>query len=326
MRIILSIIFIQCLFTLGYAQPSLDSTDFIVDFNEKIIVKNSINYKTIVSGANVVWDFSDLDTSAYKIDTIQYIPIDSVCNASLLPGGEYYELFTYSNTYMIFNGKITAYSNMSSFLTIEGDGLCSSFLTFYNHKKIIMTFPFTFNSSINNSYSGETFYVPYPYNMIDGNVNVVADGYGTLILPNMTFNNVLKTSVIDIHHNPNLPNDTDNYSIWYGAGIPYPILKIYKDDYARYIDGFNTFVEQEHYSNKIFVYPNPATYSVEIDMGERIEELNYKLLDVLGKVVSTERITNANKFSIDISSLETGIYFLRIKNKDKLIVKKIIKN
>ena len=326
MRIILSLLLIQCLFTLGYAQPSLDSTDFVVDFNEKIIVKISKNYHTIVSGANVVWDFSDLDTSAYKTDTIQFIPIDSVCNASLLPGGEYYGLFTYSNTYMKLGNTITAYSNMSSALTIEGDELCSSFLTFYNHTKMVMTFPFTFNSSINNSYSGETLNVPYPYNIIDGNVNVIADGYGTLILPSMTFNNVLKVSVTDIHHNPNLPKDTIHYSIWYGAGIPYTILKIYNNDYARYIDGFNTYVDREQYSNSISVYPNPASYTVEIDMGERADDLSYKLIDVLGKVVSTERIINTNKFSIDISSLETGIYFLRMNYKEKLIIKKIIKN
>ncbi|RFN59322.1 T9SS type A sorting domain-containing protein [Marixanthomonas ophiurae] len=87
---------------------------------------------------------------------------------------------------------------------------------------------------------------------------------------------------------------------------------IYSEDCTLDIDDFN--------SDKLTVYPNPANNLIQIDSAMPIKCI--KLYNSIGGLV-IEKETNVD--TIDISNLQSGIYFLQINNFDNRISKKIVK-
>lgn len=70
------------------------------------------------------------------------------------------------------------------------------------------------------------------------------------------------------------------------------------------------------------IYPNPAADYIEIQVNQT-EFMSYELIDISGKMVMVGEVLN----KLDISNLETGIYFMKIINlkTNQCITQKIIK-
>lgn len=82
--------------------------------------------------------------------------------------------------------------------------------------------------------------------------------------------------------------------------------------------GVNTFNE-----NNITMYPNPAKNQVTISLENTNEVIaTVSVVDMLGKqVIRLSKVNEVSK-SIDLSSLNSGIYFLEIETQNKLVVKR----
>jgi hypothetical protein len=72
--------------------------------------------------------------------------------------------------------------------------------------------------------------------------------------------------------------------------------------------------------NHLIVMPNPAKDYVELKSNRKI--ITFKVIDVLGKVVLIGPFSN----QIDISSLESGLYFITVENNSYQKIIKFIKN
>lgn len=75
-------------------------------------------------------------------------------------------------------------------------------------------------------------------------------------------------------------------------------------------------------STNFHIFPNPFSKELNIETSEPI--LNYKLMDVLGKILFEGNADNKT-FNLKTENLLPGIYFLRVETKDGLITKKIVK-
>jgi len=74
-------------------------------------------------------------------------------------------------------------------------------------------------------------------------------------------------------------------------------------------------------NNWIDIFPNPTSGLIEFKVNNQIDELY--ILNIIGETVfQTKNVTN----SIDISTLNSGVYFLKIRIKNKCLLKKIILN
>ncbi|MGC4039799.1 MAG: T9SS type A sorting domain-containing protein [Flavobacterium sp.] len=75
--------------------------------------------------------------------------------------------------------------------------------------------------------------------------------------------------------------------------------------------------------SNIKIYPNPTTAVWNLSHTESIDSID--LFDVTGKTIG-QFTPNAAQFQIDASSLDNGIYFVKIKSGLDFLVQKIIKN
>lgn len=111
---------------------------------------------------------------------------------------------------------------------------------------------------------------------------------------------------------------SDNYIAFkYNAATTFDYL--YIDNFTYQINP-TLSVDSLDFDNSVSLYPNPVQNILNIK-GENIESVN--VYSINGKKVLT---TSVNVKTIDVSILETGMYFVNIKdNKGNVIVKKIIK-
>ena len=70
--------------------------------------------------------------------------------------------------------------------------------------------------------------------------------------------------------------------------------------------------------NSIVVYPNPTNNILNIATNV---DITYSVFDILGKAI----IKNSSKKQIDLTMVETGVYFLTINYEDQIFNKRIIK-
>ena len=73
-------------------------------------------------------------------------------------------------------------------------------------------------------------------------------------------------------------------------------------------------------NKSITLFPNPATNTITINTSQEITSLT--VVDQLGKVV----LTKNESATLDVSELQSGIYFIRIETEKGSVIKKFIKN
>jgi len=113
-------------------------------------------------------------------------------------------------------------------------------------------------------------------------------------------------------------SNTDFYS--YGKVEIYDLMNNYISQFSTDITPgkivfdvrFNTGIEESQ--NDLVIYPNPANDMLNIN---GIGEGNYSILNVLGEVIYSQVISQ-DKITIDISSLQSGKYFVQVKRNGEL--------
>lgn len=92
---------------------------------------------------------------------------------------------------------------------------------------------------------------------------------------------------------------------------------------ANSSNGFVLNTRDYDLDSSVFVYPNPAENTLNYDFKNTISLTSLELFDITGKVISTN--VNYNTNSIDISNLQSGVYFVKFTSDNKSVIKKFIK-
>jgi hypothetical protein len=82
----------------------------------------------------------------------------------------------------------------------------------------------------------------------------------------------------------------------------------------------------EHDDETISVSPNPATDNLTISSSNPIHLKHAEIFSLDGKRVKyyQPQIGKLNFFELDVSGMETGLYFLRLQTEDGLVTKKVV--
>lgn len=77
--------------------------------------------------------------------------------------------------------------------------------------------------------------------------------------------------------------------------------------------------------SEIMIYPNPATDQINIELEQSSGAVDLQINDLNGRKVLMQKIDDySSSYQLDISHLDTGVYFVEIKTKGKKAVKKLI--
>ena len=172
------------------------------------------------SGANVTWDFSNLTTSDVRPVIIQEADNTDFPEADVF----YNQLGTYSyfgttNSAFVYWGIVTDQTTI-----IYSDG------------EEQVRYPLTYGDSYTDDFAGEyeSFGITFDR---EGTLDVEADGYGTLITPDATYNNALRIQIVrnttDYQNGSQTGSTTDTIYYWYAGDINFPVMTYFRN----YSDG-----------------------------------------------------------------------------------------
>jgi hypothetical protein len=87
-------------------------------------------------------------------------------------------------------------------------------------------------------------------------------------------------------------------------------------------------IEQVQSIGQFSIYPNPTTGHLNIDLGKRAKNISLEIVTVTGQVIFANQTKEAELMNIDISHLDSGIYFVRIQTeaKEQALIKLIKTN
>jgi hypothetical protein len=166
-----------------------------------------------------------------------------------------------------------------------------------------------------------------------GTCTVTADGYGTLILPNGTYNNVLRLRIVESQQDTIIQfgttvNVTTTIHIWFDAAHTSALMKIDSTQASTFSQVEVSFLTSEitgikenlRVINPLHIFPNPATDKILITTGEKGE---ISLLNSLGQIVKTTPAIRGIS-EVPTADLEKGIYIVVYRSSIGISTSKIL--
>ncbi|NUM32755.1 MAG: T9SS type A sorting domain-containing protein [Bacteroidetes bacterium] len=287
----------------AFAQPVIKNGDNIPAPGLSVHVQFATTTVVGNPGTNQTWDFSSLSfTSMGTVDVIAPAasPIGSSfpsCNYALSLAGQ--------NSYSFFQASSDKIEVLA--WTISSPGYGNDYSP---NPRTILKFPFNYLDSENDTWQ-----------KVGGSVNnvtVTYDGYGTLVTPTITYNNVVRVK--------------EDYG---GGGIDYqwyilnPLMAV-----AIFDHNFNRLyhfgatqttgiADQNNLQMQAGIYPNPAADFVtvtNIPNGSTI-----KITDITGKTVYSSVITNEQTI-ISTTEFVNGVYFIQVESNGSFANRKLVVN
>ncbi|NDC42735.1 MAG: hypothetical protein EBZ77_14505, partial [Chitinophagia bacterium] len=238
--------------------------------------------RTGATGASVTWNFAGLSATG-SIDTFGLVPCSATPYCGMFPGSSLASPSGGGSDFTYFKSTSTTFEAMGNVSTMD--------TTVFSDPEVQTYFPMTYNSGYYDT--SLVIGTGYQYRFHD---SFRCDGWGTLVLPTGTYNNVLRirqttTMLIDIF-GFTTSSSWDTYT-WYRSGFHFPLLSVSCDTTGptqapanvAYYTNFTTAVpDASPRQTAMRIYPNPAsqTLTIEAATGAR-----YDIINNIGSVVAT---------------------------------------
>ncbi len=343
----LSILFVlSCVSNLMLAQITITTADMpLVNDTFRLSETNNIQgLDPVLTGTNYSWDFSTLISTTQRVDTFFSVGSTPLTyqfffnNFFLYPNHKAsYALrgqdvgipqVSISEVFNYIKNSSSAYDNVGFGSNING--IPSSTQNIPVDREY--NFPMNYGAS-NSSYSEFAISVPtfgHYGQTLDRNDTI--DGWGSLILPNGTYDvlrvksilNKVDTTYLDLLGlGTTIPRPEEIEYKWLADGKGLPLLKVitsggvviqieYQDDPLVV-----TSIVENNKIGDVTIFPNPTKNHLVIDFEANASgNLRVNLKDILGKevvVLYTNQISSGkNKVLVDLTrhSIKQGIYFI----------------
>jgi len=271
------------------------------------------------TGENYTWDFSDLTESEEQF-------FEFVTPASTLWSDDYPN----SNICGIsWDDSYTYYNISPEALTTEGNKIIiapgDTASIIYDDPEQIVPVPYSMGSTFSDNFSGSGSFGGFEVT-ISGTTEFEADGYGTLILPNATYQNVVRYRIERVQSNEitGFPptEQTKTQWAWVSADYRFWLLLIEETD-----DGFSTSfqvwfdkepipatstgIREANHDGSIRIFPNPVSRDGRIHIMDKATGITtLYLFDTNGKLLISRKI--ATPASVSLNGLKPGIYQLKL--------------
>jgi hypothetical protein len=298
------------------------------------------NVKPGSSGANQIWDFSDL---VDQEDLVSHMLIASDQDDA--------NNFPASNVVIEEFGNNFFFEVEDNIVKQYGLQTKSNSIIKYDEPFVKMVFPFSYGDTYQGPFSGQIINGTYT-NSVTGNYNLEADAYGTIILPgDITVKDVIRLKTTRTMSYGNCGASTSITYRWYCDNVRYPLLTIIthvsgkqekttRTAYYADLDEIKDKNEQPKEGGSFVkgqkinlnVYPNP--FSKEANLKYKLKKqanVVIKLYNNKGKEVLTvvdqkqEKGQYTEVITEKSSDLPAGLYTLKAVVDNEVITKQIIK-
>lgn len=86
-----------------------------------------------------------------------------------------------------------------------------------------------------------------------------------------------------------------------------------------------TLGDNQFTNTDIKIYPNPTKDNVTIEGLKDITNASYSIFDISGKMVKNNSMFFNNEATLNLSSYDSGVYFVHLKTDSKKLVYKVVK-
>lgn len=331
--------FILCTLVLitlqGLSQPTLNISDFYGSEGENFDYNYGLYLNPGSPGENVVWDFSVMNPGSPYV--LQIADVSNTPYATDYPNASYAIFDQIDNGHKYFT---LVNDNNDQRLLLSGDAGAGGNVI-YTDPQQWFSFPFTYNDEFNDTYEGSYFWSGTNYIVErNGSLTVKADGYGSLIMPYGTINNVLRVKYTSEYEDYNdFVQTTTTISLttykWYKQGNKIPLLEINTglingtqyNPYTRYMSEESVqSTDILDSKNKVLsVYPNPSNgiFEVKLSNVSQVIKASVNVLNVAGNVIEDHMLTDFSH-TLDLSDYPKGMYFVQLESEDFIETQKII--
>jgi hypothetical protein len=73
------------------------------------------------------------------------------------------------------------------------------------------------------------------------------------------------------------------------------------------------------FENGIRVYPNPATEQITIEFENQVKSIDITIINIFGQTIIHQQMSGNSKYNLNISNLESGMYFYSIISNGKVL-------
>ena len=158
---------------------------------------------------------------------------------------------------------------------------------------------------------------------INGYCSKYRQGYGTAFdLDNVSLDTIKYVRIVDIVGDGTY-FDSNNHPIYDpfpttgSAGVDLDAVGVINA--GTKLVSINSIVTE----NNILVYPNPAKHHINIKVNSQVSISNACIVDVSGRMVKQIHNINSDN-TIDVSLLQTGVYFIKLQSANNTIIKRLI--
>lgn len=301
-----------------------------------------------ITGNNVTWDYSSYTGSSTANALVEVVDPSGTQN-----GAD----FTSSSLAIAMNGEYTGY------YSVDANGMTTQGIVFEEFPVTggevlanftsddfdVFVYPMDLGSTIEQT--GDVFPASvYAFStmataQVDMELSREIDGKGTLILAENTYNDVLRYKIrdtlkfmvtqfgtlpVDVYHTQyeyydftvsNLP--VFIYSEINLVTVPGPALTNAKKKFIYSYEKPGNVNISTNELEKTRLYPNPATAELNITLPSSVTQANMVMTDALGREIMRKEL-NQIYSSIDVSSLNSGTYFVRMESNENRVVKSIV--
>ncbi len=285
------------------------------------------------SGENITWDFSTLSSPTLISSTL--------VDPSSLSGGSNFPNANIGVKDDVLNNESYYYTspNAQGFYGAISNGSQGTTYVTYTDPQDWVQYPMTYQDQFSDTFAG-TVETSAVFDR-SGTAEVVADGYGTLITPAGTYNNVirLKTTMDygdSFNGTPFITYEETRY-LWYDAGRGFPLMTLSMLNGGGASINSLSYLEISPLATSsplaqtlgLSVSPNPASdwINIEYELTDQLA-VNASIRNLMGQEVlniSNEvQHAGAHQLGIDLSGLSNGTYFLHLVIDKKVASHKVL--
>jgi hypothetical protein len=123
---------------------------------------------------------------------------------------------------------------------------------------------------------------------------------------------------------------TYDLSAYNGQAVYIAIRCVSADQFGFMVDDFsvttNALGVNESLANKFSTYPNPVDNVINVSNNYNVVLTDVNITDINGRIVKTLNVNNLSEVQMNVSDLNSGVYFMNINTDSGKVVKKFIKS